>query len=54
LTPAGGLAPGSSALFWEATAIFVLGYVLIISEKVHKTIVAVAGAALVLLCGILE
>jgi len=54
VTPAAALAPASGVLFWEATAIFVLGYVLIISEKVHKTIVAVAGAALVLLCGVLE
>ena len=46
------LSPG--ILFWVATAIFVLGYGLIISEKVHKTIVAMAGAALVLLFGVLE
>ncbi|HWR90178.1 MAG TPA: ArsB/NhaD family transporter [Dissulfurispiraceae bacterium] len=42
------------APFWTATAIFVLGYVLIVSEKVHKTVVALAGAALVLVLGILD
>ncbi|HOI07014.1 MAG TPA: ArsB/NhaD family transporter, partial [Deltaproteobacteria bacterium] len=39
--------------FWVATTIFILAYALIISEKIHKTIVALTGAALMLLLGIL-
>ena len=40
--------------FWIATAIFIIGYALIASEKIHKTIVALVGAGLVLLLKILE
>lgn len=40
--------------FWTATAIFVVAYLLIVSEKIHKTIVALAGASLVLVLRILE
>ncbi len=40
------------ALFWIATGIFILAYALIISEKIHKTVVALAGAALMILLGI--
>jgi Na+/H+ antiporter NhaD/arsenite permease-like protein len=39
--------------FWLATAIFIIAYVAIISEKVHKTIVAILGAALMLVLKIL-
>jgi len=39
--------------FWTATAIFILSYVVIISEKIHKTVVAIAGASLMLVLGIL-
>jgi Na+/H+ antiporter NhaD/arsenite permease-like protein len=46
-------APGGTA-FWTATAIFVVAYAVIISEKIHKTTVALAGAALMLLLKILE
>jgi Na+/H+ antiporter NhaD/arsenite permease-like protein len=40
--------------FWTATAIFVIGYALIASEKIHKTIVALVGAGLMLILKILE
>mgnify|MGYP001604193730 CR=1 FL=1 len=38
--------------FWIATAIFILAYALIISEKIHKTILAMFGAALMIVLGI--
>ena len=40
------------ATFWVATTIFILAYALIISEKIHKTIVALTGAALMIVLGI--
>jgi len=40
-------------MFWIATAIFFVCYALIISEKVHKTKVALFGAALVLISKVL-
>lgn len=40
--------------FWTATAIFVIAYAVIVSEKVHKTAVAVFGAALMLVLKILQ
>jgi len=40
--------------FWTATAIFLLAYALIISEKIHKTIIAIFGAGLMLMLKILE
>ena len=40
------------APFWIATSIFILAYVLIVSEKIHKTIIALAGASLMILLGI--
>ncbi len=40
--------------FWTATIIFLLAYAVIVSEKVHKTIVAIVGAALMLVLKILE
>lgn len=36
-----------------AITIFVIAYALIISEKVHRTIVGIVGAVLMILCGIL-
>jgi len=39
--------------FWAATAVFAVSYVLIISEKVHKTVVALFGASLMVVLGIL-
>ena len=52
-------APTAEALaldgtFWTATAIFVIAYAVIVSEKVHKTVVAVVGASLMLILKILE
>mgnify|MGYP001636577955 CR=1 FL=1 len=38
--------------FWIATAIFLLAYGLIMYEKIHKTIVAIFGAALLIVIGI--
>ena len=35
-------------MFWTATLIFIAAYAAIVSEKIHKTKVALAGAALVL------
>ncbi|HEB76756.1 MAG TPA: hypothetical protein ENJ04_10415 [Nitrospirae bacterium] len=43
-----------NASFWTATVIFLLAYALIVSEKVHKTVVALFGAALMLVLKILE
>ncbi|RJQ26566.1 MAG: hypothetical protein C4589_09570 [Peptococcaceae bacterium] len=37
-----------------ATAIFLLTYAVIISEKIHRTVVAFAGAALVVVIGMAE
>ncbi len=34
--------------FWIATALFILAYGLIVSEKIHKTIIAIFGAALMI------
>ncbi len=40
--------------FWIATAIFLLAYAVIVSEKIHKTIVAIFGASLMLVLKILQ
>ena len=40
--------------FWTATIIFLLAYTVIVSEKIHKTIVALFGAGLMLVLKILE
>ncbi|MBI5043981.1 MAG: ArsB/NhaD family transporter, partial [Nitrospirae bacterium] len=40
--------------FWAATIIFLLAYAVIISEKVHKTVIALFGAGLMLILKILE
>ncbi len=40
--------------FWTATIIFFLAYAVIVSEMVHKTIVAIVGASLMLVLKILE
>ena len=40
--------------FWTATAIFIVAYLLIISEKVHKTVVAIFAASLMIVLKILE
>ncbi|MFA4916318.1 MAG: ArsB/NhaD family transporter [Syntrophales bacterium] len=41
------------ASFWIATSIFLLAYALIIWEKIHKTILVVFGAALLIVMGII-
>jgi Na+/H+ antiporter NhaD/arsenite permease-like protein len=41
------------ATFWSATAIFLIAYAAIISDKIHKTVVALVGASLVLVFSIL-
>jgi Na+/H+ antiporter NhaD/arsenite permease-like protein len=38
--------------FWIATSIFILAYALIISDKIHKTIVAIVGAGLMIVAKI--
>ncbi|KJR40254.1 citrate transporter [Candidatus Magnetoovum chiemensis] len=43
-----------NSAFWLATIIFALAYIMIITEKVHKTVVAIVGAGLVLILKILE
>jgi len=45
-----GIAMGPT--FWIATAIFLLAYGLIMWDKVHKTIIAIFGAALLIVIGI--
>src|SRR3990170_3214259 len=40
--------------FWTATVIFILAYAVIVSEKIHKTVIAVFGAGLMLVLKILE
>ncbi|MHB1350596.1 MAG: hypothetical protein C4563_10125 [Desulfobulbus sp.] len=43
-----------NAAFWTATLIFLVAYVAIVTEKIHKTVVAICGAALMLLFKILD
>lgn len=40
--------------FWTATTIFLVAYAVIVSEKIHKTIIAIFGAGLMLVLKILE
>lgn len=40
--------------FWIATAIFVSAYILIVSEKIHKTVIALFAAGLMLVLRVLE
>ncbi len=42
------------ATFWVATIVFAVALVAIVSEKIHKTVVAILGAALVLVFKILD
>ncbi|MEI7637175.1 MAG: ArsB/NhaD family transporter [Syntrophus sp. (in: bacteria)] len=39
-------------IFWIATSIFILSYALIVSERIHKTTVAIFGASLMIVIGI--
>jgi Na+/H+ antiporter NhaD/arsenite permease-like protein len=47
-------AASANSGFWTACIIFIVALVVIISEKVHKTVVAIFGAALVLILKILD
>ena len=40
--------------FWTATLIFIISYAVIVSEKIHKTKVALAGASLMLILKIVD
>lgn len=40
--------------FWLAVGIFVITYVIIISEKIHRTVIALSGALLMILLGIIN
>lgn len=42
-----------SVLFWPTVAIFVITYAIIVTEKLHRTIVALCGATLLILLGVL-
>jgi Na+/H+ antiporter NhaD/arsenite permease-like protein len=43
-----------NASFWTAITIFVVALVIIISEKIHKTIIAICGASLMLVLKIVD
>jgi Na+/H+ antiporter NhaD/arsenite permease-like protein len=43
-----------NASFWAAISIFVVALILIVSEKIHKTIVAICGASLMLVLKIID
>ena len=36
---------------WIALAIFMVVYVFIVSEKIHRTVIALTGAMLMIVCG---
>jgi Na+/H+ antiporter NhaD/arsenite permease-like protein len=40
--------------FWTATAVFVIAYAVIVSEKIHKTVVALVGASVLLVLKVVE
>lgn len=40
--------------FWVATAIFVITYILIVSEKINKTVIALLGASLMIVLHIVD
>jgi Na+/H+ antiporter NhaD/arsenite permease-like protein len=42
------------ASFWTATTVFVIAYAVIVSEKIHKTIVALVGASILLVLKIVQ
>ncbi len=48
-----GVQVAMNSSFWIATAIFVIAYVVIVSEMIHKTIVAIIGGSLMLVLKIL-
>lgn len=41
-------------IFYTAIAIFAVTYIIIISEKIHRTVIALTGAALMILLGVLN
>lgn len=43
-----------SPLFWVAVGVFLASYVIIISERLHRTVVALTGAMLMILLGIVH
>ena len=43
-----------NSTFWASTIIFIVAYIIIMSEKIHKTIVALFGAALMLVLKIIS
>ncbi|MBU0729876.1 MAG: ArsB/NhaD family transporter [Proteobacteria bacterium] len=43
-----------NAAFWTATSIFIIAYTVIITEKVHKTVVAICGASLMIALKVLD
>lgn len=43
-----------STIFYVAVALFVLAYAVIISEKVHRTVIALTGAVLMILFGVIN
>ncbi len=56
MTPDAAAAPHQVVMgwpFWIATCIFIGAYALIVSEKIHKTTVAICGASLMIVLGIL-
>ena len=42
------------AAFWTAATVFVVAYAVIVSEKIHKTVVAIFGAGLMLILKVLQ
>ncbi|MCL5024110.1 MAG: ArsB/NhaD family transporter [Nitrospirae bacterium] len=57
MTPEAAAGPQAmtiDATFWTATVIFFLAYAIIVSEKIHKAVVAVLGASLVLVFKVLQ
>ncbi len=43
-----------SPLFWVAVGVFLASYVIIISERIHRTVIALTGAMLMILLGIVH
>lgn len=54
MSPVSAQAVEAGPAFWTATVIFILAYAVIVSEKIHKTVVAICGAALMLLCKVVS
>lgn len=52
--PAGTQPFVMDAAFWTATVLFIVAYAVIVSERIHKTVVAILGAALLLVMKVLH